>query len=457
VGSTDSAIKLAGTDRPLPIMGLVPRYGDNPRPRTLVIGFPPETVAAIAGVVPTVRSIELLGEVEQAEHDLAVVRGSVAARLNPALFSIVCGDPDRNRTDHGGVDGARIPSSVVRVDSPRASIFEIPDAVDSRIAVLVRKAILPVLLNSPNHTMLEAEITGYAGASGRWGQDAIEPWITDSVGRIMAGAFLRSGRASICWSLPEFVNDVAPWVAAARDVWSTVDPERFPPASEWTREPRWQSSKESRLVLELTDLATRHIAALAEFEAEFAELNERLQRAQNEADQGERRLLTAQGDDLKAAVAGALVELGFVVTDADTTTAKPGDLLEDLRVTVAGDASWICLAEVRGYAHGGARTSDLGRIGRFSERFVRKHGNPPTCCWYIVNQFAETDPSTRPVPLVSNPDDVEIFREADGAVIDTRVLFGILADLHAGRLAVDEARETLRGARGRVSYDRRTV
>jgi hypothetical protein len=167
--------------------------------------------------------------------------------------------------------------------------------------------------------------------------------------------------------------------------------------------------------------------------------------------------LTAQGDDLKAAVADALVELGFVVADADTTTAKPGDLLEDLRVTIVGDASWICLAEVRGYEHGGAKTSDLGRIGRFRERFVRKRGTPPTCCWYIVNQFAETDPSTRPVPLVSNPDDVAIFGEADGAVIDTRVLFGMLADLHAGTLAVDEARETLREARGRVSYDRRTV
>jgi hypothetical protein len=80
----------------------------------------------------------------------------------------------------------------------------------------------------------------------------------------------------------------------------------------------------------------------------------------------------------------------------------------------------------------------------------------PDRTWYVVNHFAASDPATRPLALASNPEDVEIFGNSGGAIIESRLLFDMLADVDTGSLTTDEARATLRDARGRLMYARRT-
>ena len=144
-----------------------------------------------------------------------------------------------------------------------------------------------------------------------------------------------------------------------------------------------------------------HAEAVARYEEEKQSLYAELAGASETAEAGPRRLLTAQGEGLKVEVAAALSDLGFEVTDADAQHAQKGDLLEDLRVLDPEDPGWVALAEVRDYG-GGAKVGDLLRIGRFVSRYSAAEGRPPSAAWYVVNQFVDSDPGSRPQPLASN-------------------------------------------------------
>jgi len=76
----------------------------------------------------------------------------------------------------------------------------------------------------------------------------------------------------------------------------------------------------------------------------------------------------------------------------------------------------------------------------------------PDAQWYIVNQFRDRDPGTRPEILRGQDADVDAFADDDGLVIDTRTLFRLRKDVAEGSLAAEEARATLRAARGRLVY-----
>lgn len=72
----------------------------------------------------------------------------------------------------------------------------------------------------------------------------------------------------------------------------------------------------------------------------------------------------------------------------------------------------------------------------------------PSGRWYVVNQFINTDPSTRPGPLVASPDDVEVFASQGGLVVDTRDLFRSLMLIRRGTLSASDLRDAMRKQRG---------
>jgi hypothetical protein len=417
------------------------------------MGFSEDTAISLAGAVPTVRPIGSLADVEESEYDLLVVRGNRAAAAKTSLYTIVFEDASEPNSNFGPAFHPGFGLIVLGRPGALSRVFDMPAELDPRLARLIRTTILPRLLDGAQHSELYVH-TLSAPAGGAATPPDIDPWITDSAGRIVAGSFLRSDLPSRCWCVPGFVDDPVPWVVLAREIWSQSDPVRFPSAAPWSQTLKWLSSEELTVRSELTAFTAEREGILRRMEAREDELSQRLQLEKSRADNGIRRLLTAQGDDLKEAVAHALRQLGFTVVDVDVSLAKPGELLEDLQVAVEGD-DWICLAEVRGYDHGGGKTSDLARIDRFRNRFALATGQPPDRTWYVVNHFAASDPATRPMALAASSEDVEIFGESRGAIIESRLLFDMLADVDAGRLQTDEARTALREAQGRLVYERR--
>jgi hypothetical protein len=64
------------------------------------------------------------------------------------------------------------------------------------------------------------------------------------------------------------------------------------------------------------------------------------------ADEGTRRILTSDGDELVEAVTTVLEDLGFTVRDMDDHhDERTGAKLEDLRVEDPSDADWLTLVE----------------------------------------------------------------------------------------------------------------
>lgn len=157
-------------------------------------------------------------------------------------------------------------------------------------------------------------------------------------------------------------------------------------------------------------------------------------------------MLTGTGDELVQAVAGALTRLGFVVEDRDAIGAR--EKLEDLRVR---DGDWIALCEVKGYTKGGSVT-DMVKINRFVERYVRDTNAWPDARWYVVNQFKDRDPSSRMQLLRGQDEDVEGFAESNGLAIDTRSLFLLDKAVANGEIDKGKARTLLREAVGRFGY-----
>jgi hypothetical protein len=119
-----------------------------------------------------------------------------------------------------------------------------------------------------------------------------------------------------------------------------------------------------------------HVAVVKAAEQAAADAESRLAEVRAEADSGLRRLLTAQGDDLVAAVAQSFESLGFKVRDMDEEWPK-GDKREDLRVQDPARGRWEAVIEVRGYTKG-AQQGDLLRISRFVTRYLKDEQRLPT-------------------------------------------------------------------------------
>lgn len=113
------------------------------------------------------------------------------------------------------------------------------------------------------------------------------------------------------------------------------------------------------------------------------------------------------------------------------------------------DPAWTNITEVRGYK-AGAKVSDLQRLARFAALHAVRTGSIPVSRWYVVNQFFDDDPETRR-SLAGSEDDLAVFGEDGGLIMDTRELFSLQRLVDDGTVAPAQARALLRQARGALA------
>jgi len=165
---------------------------------------------------------------------------------------------------------------------------------------------------------------------------------------------------------------------------------------------------------------------------------------------GPRRLLTEKGDPLKEAVAVALGQLGYVVTDRDLEAPPdPGGKIEDLGVDDPDDGTVDPIVEVKGY-DSGAKANDLASMGRHLVRAFEA-GRSPTAIWWIANHWRMRSPDDRPALLDSEEPQIGKFAAENKplVLVDTRDLFRAVRAVEDGLVEAAEVRASLRSARGR--------
>ncbi|MFD7047806.1 hypothetical protein ACFWBS_01530 [Streptomyces mirabilis] len=425
--------------------------GELPHPRILIYGFENDSalVSHVRKIAPTVRLInkhELFG-IRQAEWDALVTLEDPTGHNGGLNVFQVGGE------NVGRINGRGTPEIRVKVPfSTTATHFILPDDLNPDIRTLSRNDLLPRLQALPKNSAW-----GFLGKStGNYPQmapenwDQIEPFLMDADKRVLAGRILRGLRET--WWLPDVGCDLPRWFSAAISVWSLRDPESFPVREEWKKRDAWKTPGEIDLGSKFSKIQAELAAKIRQLAEEQSRLTLAVDELSVKVDSNERRLLTAQGDDLVAAVQSALTEFGFTVTDADQEVSTAGDRREDLRVTDPSVPDWTAIVEVRGYIRG-AQLNDLLRLGRFVTRFVRETGREPSSVWYVVNQEIKKDPDTRQSPLASNKEEVATFAETGGAVFDTRDIFRLLMRFRTQEINGDQARSLLREATGNYAFN----
>lgn len=416
----------------------------------LVVGSVEDALAdQLSRLVPTIHFASdraQLALVRQGDFDAAVLwrtDADLAEHLNVLQFGGEFADVVSTRFAVG-----QVAEGVHSV----AAEFEIPEGVPDAVAALVRQDLAQLAVDREWVPTLGYNVIAYYHGSTH--NDAmrafIKPFLRDFDGLAVAGRYERPGGNSEWWRVPDFVSHPERWAAVALDVWRERDPDRFPAEASWQQREEWRTDTERRLLHEQQRLRLKRSEADRRFAEALAQVGQKLQEAEQHAEENERRLLTAQGDDLVAEVVQSLREIGFEVIDVDAQISSPGDRREDIRVLDPSAPGWIALGEVRGYARG-AQLNDLLRLTRFVTRFVRDEGREPDATWYVVNQMLATDPATRPLPLEANPEEVETFAEDGGLILDTRELFALRMKVRQGQIGAEEARRLLRGARKRLT------
>ena len=172
------------------------------------------------------------------------------------------------------------------------------------------------------------------------------------------------------------------------------DPGRVPQLPPRLSQPSdWYTLKEK-------ELADRISAIDAEIEGltnERDQIHSELAAEGERADKGIRRAIWADGDELIAAVAKVLANLGFVVRDMDAELTEGEPKSEDLRLTREGVNGWEAMVEVKGYTSG-TRTNDARQIREHRERYMLEEGRQPDLTLWVANPFRTMDPSSRPAP-----------------------------------------------------------
>jgi hypothetical protein len=228
-------------------------------------------------------------------------------------------------------------------------------------------------------------------------------------------------------------TDVVVWYRAFLEYLHQVDPSRVPLSPPKVARPvDWRTPEELEIA-----------AQIGKIDAEIKELltwrNEALQslaRAASDAEVGERSVLWADGDDLIGSVRMILEEVGFEVTEVED------DDREQLLVRSPDDASWTAIAEIVSYPRDPAAT-DLRRLNQHRMAHIASTGSTPNQTWWIVNDHASLDPSSRPALEPSIGSHSGMF---DVVTFSTRDLFRMFRDVRTERVDAGAARKQVSDA-----------
>lgn len=236
----------------------------------------------------------------------------------------------------------------------------------------------------------------------------------------LAVAFIREDtNLGVGW-LPRVVTNQYAWVDLLVTQWAQYEKNAFRDFGEWTESQEWMVPEEVKILSQIQALEQKKRETVNEIERQIGEWSKKLALAKAEANNGLRRLITKQGNELVDEVAKALSNIGFSVTKMDQLIDEKGPKREDLRLKHLGESGeeWNAIVEVRGYAHSGGKSSDLSRINRFARLYEKETGQAPDKCIYIVNGQTELLlPNQRQEPLVSNTEDLEVFSSDSNGIL----------------------------------------
>ncbi|SDU18920.1 hypothetical protein [Jiangella alkaliphila] len=420
-------------------------YGAKPKPWIIADGIAPgselgKALAALSSHVAFLESGASIDEqVRQAEFDAYVVQGierSPASHLYVLQFS----DEDRVffPTQYPGY-----------VEFDRRGVGErlaVPsEGLSAEVSDLANRSLAPYLLGMrPRFLILPP-------SNWRDSPMRVSPIVLEEDGDAAAGYWNRteSSTSAQWWWLPSDTPQKGAWLSAVLNAWRQVESGRFPETSDWTSNSEWFTAAETRASDALLAHGTETTRIVAERAAQGQALEAALDHAGEAAAQGQRRLLTAQGDDLVDEVRITLELFGFRVVDSDGLPKRADEKLEDLQVW---DGDWVALVEVKGY--GGrrdAKVNDLQQFRRPAVKFALENHREPDALWYVVNQRSGMDPASRPLPLISNPDAVHDFANDGGMVVDTAQIFKFRTAVEAGAMRAADVLQVLKGATGVVT------
>lgn len=247
--------------------------------------------------------------------------------------------------------------------------------------------------------------------------------ITDDV---LAAYFTRSEEGlGVAWlPNPRFVRHK--WVALLLREWAASDPDALSDFRTWEESEQWMTPSQRQIIGQIEEASGQREAAVEEFNSRIDDLEISLAEGTRDANENERRLITAQGQALVDEVVKCFAGMGFGVHDVDAELDPNAPRREDLRLTDPDDPEWIAIVEVRGYSRSSGRSRDLIRMSRFAELFNQETEQFPSKRIYVVNGETELPPDQRAVPLASALEDVEIFAESNGLVIWSLDLFRLI-------------------------------
>lgn len=226
----------------------------------------------------------------------------------------------------------------------------------------------------------------------------------------------------VAW-LPRSVFSQHKWVRAILAEWAALGCEELSALDDWRDKLLWQTNEEAKLDEEISELERELLKFQSNIESKIAAALVARKEARQSADRGIRQLLTGQGEELVAAVAAVLRDVGFTVLDVDRAVADNGMRLEDLRLTLEGNQNWTSIVEVRGYAKSTHKSVDLQRIDRFARLFHQREGCFPDKRLYVINGQIDLPPDDRQPPFSSSKEDISEFSRSDGLVIWSVDLF----------------------------------
>lgn len=349
--------------------------------------------------------------------------------------------------------GSRTSVSVDSNPSPSHDL-RIPTGLDPVVEHLVRTDLVPGFQGGHSWLPLEVPPRILNSVVGITPDSYLTPLLLASNGAILAARVRRSRISpsgqlpAEMWILPSWVTKPREWLQAAWRVWAADYPDRFPKPPEWGDSATWYTPEEAAIHEQILRVRSERDEAVGRFAVEEARLADALGEAFAIANDGARRLLTADGDLLSEAVAEVLRNLGFDVEDMDAQVEE-GKRVEDLRVR---DGGWEAIAEVKGKKRGAAM-GDVLKIARFAGLYQGETGHPPSAQWFIVNGMRLDDPGLRPLPLAGSDEDIELFAEGGGVVMSTVDLFRVWCEVMTGRRDKEDVRQAMRDARGRFTVE----
>lgn len=422
------------------------RFNDREHPYTVLLGLPPHLVTALQKVLPGAEATNWISTIFEPDFDLLISWGQQVDRVAPHMFVVAFGDGGLCRLPDGrGLIRTSVRATPGGGPSFRLCVareFETPDGLPSAFDELVSSDLAPKAKAEGSHSGLTT-VPDYSNDT-----PGFTPLLTASDGTVLAGYFERAPGGGRGLSLPDGA-DVVAWVTAAINVWHDIDPKRFPGRLDWTNHSLGWDPPDVLAAVARCGEAT---IALGNAQKAVDTALEGYAIAKAEAMSGPFGMLMQSGDQLVAAVATALSDLGFLVRDMDKEWPE-GKRLEDLRVRTPDLVGWEALVEVKGYSRGYGKAADLMTISaRFAKAYRLSEKREPSALWYVVNHEPTVDPGARKQVLDSSDADIEVFADADGLAIDTVDLYRLWRDVQQGKLTAETARQVLVNATGRLSH-----